>query len=231
MSPPTAPHFSPALFAFLAELREHNTREWFAANRERFERDVREPMLQFIADFGPHLERVSPHLVANPRPVGGSLFRIHRDTRFSRDRSPYKTWVACQFRHEAGRNVHAPGFYLHLEPGRSYAGCGLWHPEPDTLRRVREAIVAAPGAWEAAICDRGFRACFGRGGEALKRPPSGFDPRHPLIEDLKRKDHIAAARFTEAEVCAPEFIERYAEVCRAAAPFMAFLTRAVGLPW
>ena len=224
-------HFRPELFEFLRELRENNAREWFRPNRERYELAVREPFLRFIADFGPLLERISPHFVADPRPSGGSLFRIHRDTRFSKDKSPYKTAASAHFRHVMARDVHAPGFYLHLEPGRVFAGVGLWHPDPPTLAMVRDAIVADPGKWERASSDRAFAATFAPGGDRLKRPPTGYDPDHPFIEDLKRKEFVAAAPLSEDDVCRPDFVVRFAETCRVAVPFMAFLTGAVGLAW
>jgi len=100
-----SPWFTPALFSFLEELRLHNDRDWFERNRERYLRDVRDPMLRFVAGAAPVLKGIAPRLVADPRPVGGSLFRIHRDTRFSKDKTPYKTNVAASFRHEAGRDV------------------------------------------------------------------------------------------------------------------------------
>src|SRR5688572_4758258 len=120
-----AQYFTPATFRFLRELARHNERDWFNTNKARFVSDVQEPALQFIADFAPKLEKLSPHFVADPRPQGGSLFRIYRDTRFSKDKTPYKTHVAMRFNHEAGPDVHAPGFYIHIEPGSSYAGVGL----------------------------------------------------------------------------------------------------------
>jgi uncharacterized protein (TIGR02453 family) len=100
-------HFSRDLFSFLGELRSNNRREWFEANRARYERNVREPMLAFISDFAPLLRKISPKLVADPRPSGGSMFRIHRDVRFSPDKRPYKTHVAARFSHVMGRDVHA----------------------------------------------------------------------------------------------------------------------------
>ncbi|MGH8875660.1 MAG: DUF2461 domain-containing protein, partial [Acidimicrobiia bacterium] len=126
--------FSPALFSFLRDLEANNEREWFKANKDRYERHVKEPALQFVADIAPHLRRISTHLVADPRPAGGSLFRIQRDTRFSKDKSPYKTYVGIRFGHEAGGDVHAPGFYLHLEPGSCYFGMGVWQPDTPTAR-------------------------------------------------------------------------------------------------
>jgi uncharacterized protein (TIGR02453 family) len=225
------PYFAPALFRFLRELTQNNAREWFMANKARYERDVRAPMLRFITDFGPPLKSISAHFVADARPAGGSLFRIHRDVRFARDKSPYKTMAAAQFRHESGRDVHAPGFYLHLGPGEVFAGAGLWHPDSPTLAKVRDAIVATPDAYRRAMSGRAFRALCVPGGESLKRSPQGYDLGHPLIEDLKRKDFVVTTAFDERIACAADFLDRFAEACRAAAPFNRFLTRAVGLPW
>jgi uncharacterized protein (TIGR02453 family) len=228
---PTAPHFSPALFDFLRKLSRNNKREWFQANKQTYERDVRDPLLRFIADFAPHLKRISPRFVADPRPVGGSMFRIYRDTRFSRDKRPYKTVASAQFRHENGKDVHAPGFYLHLEPGNVFAGVGLWHPDGPTLRAVRDAIVDAPDKWKRAKTAKAFRARFDLAGESLKRPPRGYDPDHPLVEDLRRRDFVAFASFNDNEVFRADFLRRYADTARKAKLFMAFLTKSVGLAW
>src|SRR5438045_6944819 len=123
-----APHFTPKLFSFLRDLAENNDRGWFAANKERYERDVRGPALRFVSDFGPRLAKFAPSLAADPRPVGGSMFRIHRDTRFSRDKSPYKDHVGLHFFHQAAKKAPSvPGFYLHLMPGQSFAAAGIWH--------------------------------------------------------------------------------------------------------
>jgi len=106
-----AAYFGPGLFDFFRDLAHHNERAWFQANQRRYEAEVKLPMLHFIEDFGPRLKRMSAHFLADPRPVGGSLFKIHRDTRFSKDKSPYKTNAAAHFRHREGsRDVHAPGF-------------------------------------------------------------------------------------------------------------------------
>jgi uncharacterized protein (TIGR02453 family) len=221
----------PELFAFLRDLREHNDRAWFAANRERYEAHVLDPLLQLIADFAPRLREISPEFVADPRPAGGSLFRLYRDTRFSRDKTPYKTNAGVQFRHAAGRDVHAPGFYLHLEPDAVFAAAGLWHPGPTELGRVRDAIVARPDEWGRLVAAPAAGPVLSQAGERLVRPPRGYDPDHPFVDDLKRKDFLVTAAFAEAEACRPDFLARYARTCRAAAPFVRFLTEAVGLPW
>jgi len=223
--------FGPELFRFLRDLKTHNDRAWFAANKDRYEDEVKGPALDFVADVAPQLERVSPHFVADPRPSGGSLFRIHRDTRFAKDKSPYKTYVGIQFRHELGKDAHAPGFYLHLEPKSVFVGAGIWHPDQPTLARIREAIAHDPEAWRRATGGKSFPWRFRLAGESLKRAPAGFDPAHPLIEDLKRKDFICVASLTEKDVCATGFVEDFAGTCRDASPLVRYLCTTLDLPF
>src|SRR5260221_10113685 len=145
-----AARFGPGLFRFLKELQASNNKSWFEANKHRYEEEVKEPMLRFISDFGSRLRTISRNFDAHPRPVGGSMFRIYRDTRFSHDKSPYKTTAAAHFPHKAaGKDVHAPGFYLHLEPGNCMGGGGLWHPDGLALEKVRDRIVSRTKAWKA----------------------------------------------------------------------------------
>ncbi len=222
-------HFEPSLFGFLRQLKTNNTREWFAENKPRYVREVREPVLSFVADFATTLAKVSTELVADPRPVGGSMFRIYRDTRFSKDKSPYKTHVGLQFRHRQARDVHTPGYYLHLEPGEVFAAAGTWRPDAPTLASVRAALVGEPARWSKAVTGAAFRRSCRFEGEVLKRPPRGFDPDHPLIEQLKRKDFVVASRWTEADVLSPGLMGRLSRFCRTTAPFMRLLTEALGL--
>jgi uncharacterized protein (TIGR02453 family) len=215
------------LFRFLKALKRHNNRDWFLAHKEQYERDVREPSLRFIADFGVHLERFAPRFAAIPKATGGSLFRIYRDTRFSSDKRPYKTHVGISFPHkQVGRDVHqhAPVYYLHLEPGSCFAGAGLWHPDALALRAVRDAIVERPDAWR-----RVRRTGIIADGDRLRSAPRGYDPAHPLIEDLKRKDFVTMETFSDARVCASGFIDEFAACCRRASPLVKFLTEALGL--
>lgn len=222
-----AAHFTPETFKFLRELKRDNSREWFTANKGRYEAHVKAPMLRFIGDFEPFLHTVSDYFVADPRPVGGSMFRIFRDTRFSSDKSPYKTHLAAHFRHSATtKDVHAPGFYLHLEPGGSFAGAGVWRPDSPTLERIRNAIVERPREWATTV-----KKSPPIEGDVLKRPPRGYDPEHPLIEDLKRKDFVTTVAFKDAEVCAPGFLVAFAKACKTMSPLQAFLTKALGLGW
>jgi uncharacterized protein (TIGR02453 family) len=223
--------FTPELFAFLADLREHNTREWFAANKDRYESALLEPALEFVADFAPYLETISSHFRADPRPSGGSLFRIYRDTRFSKDKTPYKTNLGIHFRHERSRDTHAPGFYLHLSPGEIFLGGGIWHPDTATALRIREAIVDDSDGWRRATRAGAFAKSFTLGGDSLKRPPAGFDAGHPFVDDLKRKDFFGWTTLTEQQVTAPGFIAEYARRCQSIWPLMRFLCEALELPY
>jgi uncharacterized protein (TIGR02453 family) len=225
------PYFTSEFFGFLSQLKQTNSREWFQANKERYRQDVQEPLLRFIADFAEPLAGISPCFVADPRPSGGSMFRIYRDVRFSRDKSPYKTHAAAQFGHRQGRDVHAPGFYLHLEPENVFVGAGLWHPAGPTLAAVRDAIVERPEQWSATLSNPDFMASHDLGGERLKRAPRGYDPDHPLVEYLKFKDFVSYQNLTEAEALSPGFLDTVADSCRATAGFVRFLTEAVGLPF
>jgi uncharacterized protein (TIGR02453 family) len=219
--------FEPALFRFLRDLQANNSTEWFQANKQRFEDEVRAPMLGFILAFGEPLAGISRQFEANPARSGGSMFRINRDTRFSADKSPYKTNVGAQFRHRAcPREVHSPGFYLHLEPRGCFASAGLWHPDRDSLQKIREHMLAHPRAW-SGLKGKGIQV----GGESAVRVPQGFDPAHPLAEDLKLKDFYTYLELTEAQVCAPGFLETFAGICRQQAPLVKFLGAALGLAW
>ncbi len=223
--------FGPELFTFLADLRANNDREWFAANKHRYEEHVLEPALAFVDAFAPRLEKISPHFRADARPSGGSLFRIYRDTRFSKDKSPYKTNVGIHFRHERAKDVHAPGYYLHIGPDEVFAGGGIWHPGTEAATRIREAIVEKPDPWKRATRVGAFAKRLELSGDSLKRVPSWADPEHPYADDLKRKDFFGWATLTEADVVAPRFVDEYARICRAAAPLMRFLCGALDVPY
>ena len=190
-----------------------------------------EPLIAFIQDFSEHLAKISSHFVSDPRKVGGSLFRIYRDVRFSKDKSPYKTHAGVHFRHERAKDVHAPGFYLHLDPEEVFIAAGIWHPDSPTLKIIRAAISDVPLAWKRAAKGGPFKKNYALAGDSLKRTPAGFDPHDPLIEDLKRKDFIGVAERTPQDIVAPYFMESFAGTCKAAASFTKFLTLAVKLPF
>lgn len=223
-------HVSPELFQFFRELALNNERDWFQANKARYEATVQGPLLRLIEDLRPHLQAISPHYRADARKSGGSLFRIYNDVRFSKG-VPYKTHAGIQLRHEAGKDAHAPGFYIHLEPGSVFVAGGLWRPKPAVAQQIREAIAEDPSAWTQATTQQRFASGFKMGGDSLKRAPRGFSEDHPLIEDLKRKDFIASHTLTEDDACAPGFVDQLGEELRTLAPLMALLTGAVGLPF
>jgi uncharacterized protein (TIGR02453 family) len=225
-----SPWFTDGLFVFLEELALHNDRDWFERNKERYLRDVRDPFLRFVGDVGPVLKKIAPQLVADPRPAGGSMFRIYRDTRFSNDKTPYKTNVAASFRHGRGCDVHGPGLYVSLGPHEVEAGGGVWHPEPESLQQIRSAIAEQPAAWRKALAAPGMKR-LGWWGESLKRTPRGFPEGHPLDEWLRRKDFAAGAELTPKDALAPDFMDRCVEVWRPLAPALKLMAKAVGLPW
>jgi uncharacterized protein (TIGR02453 family) len=222
------PHFTPDLFKFFRQLERNNKREWFLKNKDRYVEVARDPMTQFIADLAPGLRRISKNFLADPRPVGGSMFRIYRDVRFARDKRPYKTACTAQFRHRKGKDVHAPGFYVHLGTDGVYAGSGLWRPDAPTTAKVRRFIVDHPARWKRIVRGKKFPPMSG---DSLKRPPRGFDAEHPLIEDLKRKDFVTMVELDERTACSPDFLDRYVEMCRTSAPLVRFLTESLELEW
>jgi uncharacterized protein (TIGR02453 family) len=216
-------HFTPELFRFLIRLKRNNNRDWFHGHKEEYEACAHQPALRFITDFAGPLYKLSPYLVADPRTSRGSLFRIYRDTRFSADKKPYKTHLAMRFSHR-GKSVHSPGFYLHLEPGGCFAASGLWHPEPPTLLKVRNAIVEGDDEW------RSIRKLLNwDDASKLSRPPRGFPCDHEFADDLKLKDMGTAIEFTDAQVCSPKFMATFATACRKMSPIAKFLSSALGL--
>jgi len=223
--------FSKSTLVFLDELAANNDRSWFEANKPRYESLVRGPALEFIAAMGPHLERFAPSFRAEPRKVGGSLMRVFRDTRFSRDKTPYKTNIGIQFRHALGKDVHAPGFYVHIASDECFLAVGCWHPGADALGRIRDLIAAKPERWFAARDDKKFSAQWALAGDSLTRPPRGYAADHPAIGDLKRKDFMGIAPLSCAEVTEPGLAKLADARFAAAAPFMKFLCQALGVPY
>jgi uncharacterized protein (TIGR02453 family) len=223
--------FQPTLFEFLEQLADNNNRPWFQENKWRYDQDVLEPALGFIRAFQARLKRISPYFVAGDRRVGGSLMRVYRDTRFVKDGEPYKTNVGIQFRHEQGRDIHAPGFYVHIAPGECFLAVGLWRPEPMPLGQIRQAIVERPDRWRRARDGRKFQARFSLDGSSLKRPPRGFPADHPCVEDLKRTDFIGLEELEERDVLDKGFLDHVAASFTAGRPFMRFLCNALKVPF
>ncbi|HEY0180192.1 MAG TPA: DUF2461 domain-containing protein [Dokdonella sp.] len=222
-------YFTPATFKFLRDLAAHNDRTWFAANKSRYDDVVRGPYLRLIADLAEPLAKISPRFRADARAQGGSLFRIHRDTRFSGDKTPYKTWAGARFGHERRREIEAPSFYTHIQPRDCFVGGGIWHPQPATLKKIREFLADNPAAWKRATQAKAFRERFEFWGESLSRPPRGFDPAHELIEDLKRKNFAAGIGFPDALACSAELRPFLVDAFERVAPMIDYLCAAVDL--
>ena len=216
-------------FRFLRELARNNNREWFAANKARYEKSTRDPFLRLIGDLAEPLAKISPHFRADPRPSGGSMFRIYRDTRFANDKTPYKAWLGARLYHERSRQMPAPLFYLHIAPGRCFVGGGLWHPESATVKRIRDFLVDNTATWKKAVQAKRFREHFELGGESLTRPPRGYDPAHELIEDIKRKDFVATRYFSDAEAMSPQLPKIVIDGCKGIAPMIDYLCAALDL--
>jgi len=217
-------YFAPELFTFLEHLRRNNRRPWFQKHRDEYEEFARQPSLRFITDLSLRIREISPWLVADPKPVGGSLFRIYRDIRFSKDKRPYKWHVGMNFWHAAANEtVHDPGLYLHLDPEESFIAGGVWHPDPRSLARMRDAIAINFEGWKKA--KRGLEL----GGDTLTRPPRGYPADHPAIEDLKRKDIVASFDLSKKQICGPNFMDDFLKSAKKMAPLLGFLSEALKL--
>jgi uncharacterized protein (TIGR02453 family) len=223
--------FSQASFDFLSRLDANNNREWFNRHKQEYEDAVRTPALDFIAAMADDLETISPHFLAVPRKVGGSLMRVYRDVRFGKDKRPFKTNIGIQFRHFMGKDVHAPGFYVHLEPKECFVGVGIWHPDAAALGGIRTAIAENGKGWLKASRDRNFTRKFELAGDSLTNPPRGYAKDHPLMEDLKRKDFIAITEFNIKRAVSAGFKTEVVHSFQTAVPYMRFLCKALELPF
>ena len=223
--------FGPGFFEFFTELKANNNRAWFEKNKPRYMEHVVTPMCAFISALAPRIQRISEHYRADPRPNGGSMFRIYRDTRFSKDKTPYKTHAACHFRHRAGRDAHAPGFYAHFETDRLLLGGGIWRPPGPALNRIREYIVDNPAEWGRIVSAQSIRQRGGIQGDSLVRAPRGFDPDHRHIADLKRKSLYLMSEGDPALMRSPGLVNEAAAAFRAAARLNRFICEALELPF
>jgi uncharacterized protein (TIGR02453 family) len=215
--------FDESIVRFLGQLKRNNNHSWFQRNKARYEAEVRGPVLEFIRAIAPRIEKISPHIFVSDSKVGGSMMRPHRDTRLTSDKQPYKTNVGINFRHERGDDAHAPGFWLHIEPGEFWLAVGMWRPDAQALDKVRQRIAESPDEWLSARDDASFRAAWEVIGDALKRPPKGYEPDHPMIEDIKRKEFLGLRDLGLKELYRPDLVDRVADSYAASKPFMKFL--------
>lgn len=219
--------FGKPFFSFFEELALNNEKPWFEANRARYEDDVKATLRDFVVAIAPALEDISPNFIADPKK---SVFRIHRDVRFSKDKSPYKTNAGLHFRHARGKDAHVPGFYLHLEPSGVFYGGGVWTPGSTALGAIRDAIATKTKAWEKAKADPKLKAAFGQlsEGDPLVRPPRGYAPEHPAIDDLKKRSFFLMKEVKASKAGKAAFVGEVATTFAAAKPVLKFITQALG---
>ena len=223
--------FPKDFFKFFTELKANNNRDWFAANKPRYVDSVVTPMTEFIIAIAPHLKSISRFYRADPKPHGGSMFRIYRDARFSKDKSPYKTHAACHFRHQAGKDAHAPGFYVHIETDGIHFGGGIWAPPSKQLAMIRDFIADNPAAWDKLLKSKAIKESGGIRGDTLKRPPRGFEADARHIDDIKRKSFFVMSEADADLALRAEFVDETARAFRSAAKLNHFITDALDLPF
>jgi len=215
------PRFSPKAIAFLRGLKRHNNREWFNARKAQYEELVRAPMLDVVERLAVDFQKFAPELAAGPR----SLFRIYRDTRFSEDKSPYKTQVSAVF-----PNKHLPkhggaGLYMEVAPGWVWVGGGLYAPDTPMLHKVREHIASNLRRFRSIVESAAFRRKAGtlEGGQKLQRVPRGFPSNHPAAEYLRFRMFVAGRQFPSSFATSPRFYPGIVGVFRHLAPLIRFL--------
>ncbi|MBE2211352.1 MAG: DUF2461 domain-containing protein [Xanthomonadaceae bacterium] len=223
-------YFANASLKFLRGLARHNEREWFLAHKADYEDHVRAPFQQLLTDLQPAVAAISPHYRSDPKTVGGSMFRIQRDTRFASDKTPYKPWQGARIFHERRKQVAAPSFYLHLQPGASFIGAGLWHPETHTQRRVRQFIFDNPGAWARVAHDKKLRRRFDlASSDMLVRPPPGFPADFAYLDDLRHRNFALMAGLSDEEITSARLFNRIEKNLLQLAPFVDYLCAALDL--
>jgi uncharacterized protein (TIGR02453 family) len=223
--------FQRSLTQFLEDLAFNNNRDWFNANRDRYQTDVVRPVLSFIQAIKPHLMEISPHLMVEAKKSGGSLFRIYRDTRFSKDKTPYKTHVGIRFPHREFKQRTGPGLYMHIESEEVFLAAGVWHPESSALTRIRAKIDQDPEAWIQSRDDRKFKKLFRLAGDSLKTAPRGYPKDHPLIEDLRRKDFIGVHELSVSALFKDNLPAEIGRSYGATRPLLYFLAEALEVPF
>jgi uncharacterized protein (TIGR02453 family) len=230
------PGFSPKALTFLRGLARHNRKEWFEEHRSDYERELKAPLAALIEEMDVRLAEIAPEIVGSPKK---SAFRIHRDVRFSKDKSPYKTHVACWFFHRdvgtriVSEAVHGgAGFYIQVKPGESFCGGGIWMPPRPALQKIRECLVDDLDGFEAIVKDKAFRRRFGALDEEgrLTRVPRGYAPDHPAAEWLRYPSFTVGTALTDADVTSSRLPATLARHYAALTPFVRWLNSALGLP-
>jgi uncharacterized protein (TIGR02453 family) len=226
--------FSRGALTFLRQLKRNNRREWFLANRDAYEHEVLVPLRLMVEELDVRFGHFAPEFVGDPK---RSIFRIYRDVRFSKDKSPYKTHAASWFKHRnAGHGVGSEthgggaGFYFHLEPGGSMAAGGIWMPPRPSLNQLRESIAAKPADFAGTMKAPAFKRRFGNLSEEamLTRLPRGFAPGHPAEPWLRYQSFTVHAMLSDAEVLDRRVVDRVEKDYKTMLPFVRWLNRALG---
>jgi len=221
--------FSTESIQFLADLANNNERSWFQPRKAEFERLLRDPLEQLCLALSERFEARGLPLQADPK---RSPFRIYRDTRFSRDKSPYKThlgasfsWVGAAAEPVADGGPHGNGGYFHFQPGDMFAGGGMWMPEKARIDAFRRLVIDDPERVRGALGDPAFVTAFDRAhsDDALRRVPAGYPADHPLADLLRWKSVSFGRRLSDAEVCSPELPDRLVDLYGAATPVFRLL--------
>jgi uncharacterized protein (TIGR02453 family) len=216
---------------FLEDLQANNDRAWFAEHKSRYEQSVLAPALELISALQKPLAKVAPLLRVEPKRMGGSLMRIYKDTRFSKDKLPYKTNIGIQFRHQFGGDVHAPGVYLHIAPAECFLGVGTWRPPSDALRKIRDYIVAHETSWKKLLKQKRFNDTFSMYADRLKSTPRGYDKQHPLIDELRQQSFIGMAQLSRKQIEGKELVGLIPQLITAGNPLMVAICQALEQPW
>ena len=211
--------------AFLRKLKRNNTREWFNEHKSEYEEMVKLPMQSLIVSLRPHFERFAPEIEANPK---RSLFRIYRDTRFSKDKTPYKTHAAAHFVvRGTSKGLVGSGYYVHIEPGECFIGGGIYMPDGPQLKAIRTAISKRAKDFRSVISQKEFVKRYGAiQGDTLTRMPKGFEDDDPMAEWLKLKQFFVGASMPEKACYGTTFLKSIVAHFEAAAPFIRFLNDA-----
>ncbi len=217
----SAPRFTIETLTFLRSLRRHNEREWFRNHRDAYEAHVRGPMVDVIDRLATDLTQFAPQLIATPKM---SMYRIYRDTRFSADKSPYKTHVSAVFPHRALTKHGGAGLYFHVATDHVLVGAGIYAPEAPQLYQLRKHVASNTTRFRAIVESPRFRRSFGHvSGQRLKRVPRGFDADHPAAEYLKLRQFLAGTERPAEFATRPRFYGSLRRLFEQLAPFVMFL--------
>ncbi|MCB2203299.1 DUF2461 domain-containing protein [bacterium] len=213
--------FPKATMRFLRDLKKNNDRDWFNANKPVYEQNVKEPMLQLLSTLAVRMKGLQPDIILEPKKA---MYRIYRDVRFSKDKSPYKTWIAAAFTFNGYDRKHDAAFYFHITPGEVGIGGGLYNPMGDRLKNLRAAIDSDADALRAIIGEKKFVKEFGGMiGDELQRVPQGYDREHPAADLLKKKQFLCWKEVPGSLIHEAEFLEELVRDFSAMSPFVRWL--------